>query len=99
MAERREIDALFKSIMVDYYDPAYVRSTKKNHVQTEHAVKIRLETLDSAYLANIAASLIAGGSTFRRRCRASKTFTRRSIIKNQNGGKNVSQQHLKVAPG
>jgi tRNA 2-selenouridine synthase len=59
MAERRDIDVLFESIMLDYYDPAYFRSTKKNYVHTEHAIKIQLETLDSAYLANIARRLIA----------------------------------------
>jgi tRNA 2-selenouridine synthase len=58
MAERREIDALFESIMVDYYDPAYTRSTKKNYLHTEHAIKIQLETLDSSYLANVATRLI-----------------------------------------
>ncbi|MBB5406444.1 tRNA 2-selenouridine synthase [Paraburkholderia sp. RAU6.4a] len=59
MAERREIEALFESIMVDYYDPAYTRSTKQNYLHTEHAIKIQLETLDSSYLANVARRLIS----------------------------------------
>ncbi|CAB3780386.1 tRNA 2-selenouridine(34) synthase MnmH [Paraburkholderia caffeinilytica] len=59
MAERQDIDALFESIMRDYYDPAYLRSTKKNYVHTEYSIKIQLETLDSTYLANIARHLIA----------------------------------------
>jgi tRNA 2-selenouridine synthase len=63
LAERGEIDALFESIMVDYYDPAYARSTKKSYSrQTEPATEIRLESLDSDYLATIAAHLIAGSS-------------------------------------
>jgi tRNA 2-selenouridine synthase len=62
LAERGEIDALFESIMVDYYDPAYFRSTKKNYVQTEHAIEIKLETLDSSYLATIAGRLISESS-------------------------------------
>ncbi len=63
LAERGEIDALFESIMVDYYDPAYARSTKKSYSrQTEPATEIRLESLDSEYLATIAAHLIAGSS-------------------------------------
>lgn len=59
MAERRDIDGLFESIMRDYYDPAYLRSTKKNYVQTEYSIKIQLETLDSTYLANVARHLVA----------------------------------------
>lgn len=59
MAEGRDINALFESIMLDYYDPAYLRSTKKNYVHTEDAIKIQLETLGSAYLVNIARCLIA----------------------------------------
>ena len=59
MAERRDIDGLFESIMRDYYDPAYLRSTKKNYVHTEHSIKLRLETLDSTYLANVARHLVS----------------------------------------
>lgn len=59
MAERRDIDALFESIMLDYYDPAYFRSMKRNYVDTEHAVKIKLATLDSAHLLGVARDLIA----------------------------------------
>jgi tRNA 2-selenouridine synthase len=59
MAEHCEISALFESIMLDYYDPAYVRSTKSNYAYTEQAIKIRLETLDSTYLATVASRLIA----------------------------------------
>jgi tRNA 2-selenouridine synthase len=61
LAEQGEIDALFESIMVDYYDPSYTRSTNKNYGKTGQVTAIRLDTLDSTYLADIAAKLIADG--------------------------------------
>lgn len=63
LAERREIAPLFESIMLDYYDPAYARSTKKNYSRTECPVEIQLETLDSTYLATVAKHLVSESNT------------------------------------
>ncbi|WP_075358526.1 tRNA 2-selenouridine(34) synthase MnmH [Caballeronia sordidicola] len=58
LAERGDIDALFESIMVDHYDPAYTRSTNKNYGKLGEITAIHLDTLDSSYLAGVAAKLI-----------------------------------------
>ncbi|SMG61272.1 tRNA 2-selenouridine(34) synthase MnmH [Paraburkholderia susongensis] len=57
-AELGEIDELFESIMLDYYDPAYARSTKKNYRRAQNPTRIQLETLDSEHLARVAERLI-----------------------------------------
>jgi tRNA 2-selenouridine synthase len=57
LAERGDIDALFESIMVDHYDPAYTRSTNKNYGKLGEITAIHLDTLDSSYLAGVAAKL------------------------------------------
>ncbi|NIF56089.1 tRNA 2-selenouridine(34) synthase MnmH [Burkholderia sp. Ax-1724] len=63
LAECNEIDALFESIMLDYYDPAYSRSTRKNYSHTGCSTGIQLKTLDSTYLATIAKYLISESET------------------------------------
>jgi tRNA 2-selenouridine synthase len=61
LAERREMDALFESIMIDHYDPAYTRSTNKNYGKTGETTAIHLDFLDSDYLAAVAEGLLAKG--------------------------------------
>ncbi|MEX3634545.1 tRNA 2-selenouridine(34) synthase MnmH [Paraburkholderia sp. BR14320] len=63
LAERHEIVPLFESIMLDYYDPAYSRSTKKNYSRTGCPIEVELETLDSSYLATVAKRLISESET------------------------------------
>jgi tRNA 2-selenouridine synthase len=61
LAERGDIDGLFESIMVDYYDPSYARSTNKNYGKTGEVTALALDTLDSGYLADVARRLITDG--------------------------------------
>jgi tRNA 2-selenouridine synthase len=64
MAEQEEIDALFESIMVEHYDPAYTRSTHKNYSAIGHATAtaIELDTLNPEYLFEVARRLISSDS-------------------------------------
>ncbi|CAE6846546.1 tRNA 2-selenouridine synthase [Paraburkholderia nemoris] len=62
MAEHGEIDALFESIMIDHYDPAYLRSTHKNYSAAGLCTQIRLDTLNPHNLIDIARCLIAASS-------------------------------------
>lgn len=59
LANHRDSDALFASLMVDHYDPLYSTAIRRNYPQLAAAPQVSLDTLTPAALAAAAASLRA----------------------------------------
>jgi len=59
MADRRDTDALFASLMVDHYDPLYTTAIRRNYTRLDQSPQIAITTLTGANLAAAAAELRA----------------------------------------
>lgn len=57
MADRRDTDALFASLMVDHYDPLYTTAIERNYPQLAAAHRVELAALNAASLAAAASGL------------------------------------------
>jgi tRNA 2-selenouridine synthase len=62
LAESRDVDALFASLMVDHYDPLYTKAIANNYPNLGVARHVELPRVDDATLARAAATLIAAFS-------------------------------------